>query len=406
MPNYADPNIDFGLEQELLIKALKESEAQRASRLRSAPVTSAGRFQITPESSAGGQIAAGLDRIVGNITKPQVEQSMRDLRGEETRRYDELSRQMNEPGTVDYDDPESLAADNTRRMGVASELSKLPMAKQMAQTYLTKGAGFPETLALLKTKQIEAGQQNAARLQESARIAQERQESREQQAEANRINARLIASGAQGLQQQRVDMAREAADTKKGEVQDKKQKAYEASISALAPIEASLSGLLTAPDSKGKRTITPELEAYTGNWDQYMPEAALKQSTVDAGAKLGALKDQITMINLAQAKQAVGQSFGSMQVKEWDKFVNTLSSLNRNQGKEQLSQSLNYINDYITKHKAELETAMKAGSGGGGGSDVKRPAGVDPTATVKERKMLSDGSVGIIWSDGSRTKER
>jgi hypothetical protein len=29
-----------------------------------------------------GQLAAGLDRIVGNIAKPTVEQNMRDLRGE------------------------------------------------------------------------------------------------------------------------------------------------------------------------------------------------------------------------------------------------------------------------------------------------------------------------------------
>lgn len=208
MPDYTDPNIDFGLEQELLIKALKGSEAQRAARLTSAPVTHAGRFQVTPESSAGGQLAAGLDRIVGNITKPQVEQNMRDLRGEETRRYDELTRQMNESPAVDYENPDELAADNTRRMGIAAQMSKLPMAKQMAQTYLSKGAAFPETVALMRAKQIEAGQQNAMRMEESARRAAADREQKQSQAEMNN-QFRLMGLG---IQQQNADTAKAKAE--------------------------------------------------------------------------------------------------------------------------------------------------------------------------------------------------
>jgi hypothetical protein len=210
MPNYADPNIDFGLEQELLIKALKEAEGQRATRLPNDGTLvdlGGGARGYRIGSGAGGQIAAGLDRIVGNITKPQVEQNMRDLRGEETRRYDELTRQMNEPGTVDYENPDELAADNTRRMGIAGQMSKLPMAQKMAQTYLSKGASFPETLALLKAKQIEAGQQNAVRLQ----AAQEQQAARlaQQQSQAE-MNNQLRLMGL-GIQQQNADTARERA---------------------------------------------------------------------------------------------------------------------------------------------------------------------------------------------------
>jgi len=194
MPNYADPNLDFGLEQELLIKALKESEAQRAARIQGAGLSPQGRFDLTAETSPGGQIAAGLDRIVGNITKPTVEQNMRDLRGEETKRYDELTRQMNEPQTVDYSNPEELAADNARRMGIAGQMSKLPNARKQAEQYLAKGAGFPETLALLRAKQIEAGEQNAVRLQEAALRAKELEEGRNQRAsEANALRMTLAA---------------------------------------------------------------------------------------------------------------------------------------------------------------------------------------------------------------------
>ena len=35
-----------------------------------------------------------------------------------------------------------------------------------------------------------------------------------------------------------------------------------------------------------------------------------------------------------------------------------------------------------------------------------KPAGVASDATVVSRQKLNDGSTGITWSDGSRTKER
>jgi hypothetical protein len=211
MPNYADPNLDFGLEQELLVKALKESEAQRAARLPNdgslVPLGN-GAIGFRVGSGPGGQIAAGLDRIVGNITKPTVEQNMRDLRGEETRRYDELTRQMNEPQTIDYEKPEDLAADNSRRMEIAGQMSKLPMAQEMAKTYLTKGAGFPETLAMLKAKQIEAGQQNAIRLQTAQEQAAARLEAQRAQQEATN----LLRQQAIAIQQQNADTARMKAE--------------------------------------------------------------------------------------------------------------------------------------------------------------------------------------------------
>ena len=86
MPNYQDPNTDFGLEQELLIKALKEAEGQRATRIKPvATVNPQGRFAWTGTGPAD-IITQGLERTVGNITQPVVEQNMRDLRGEEWRK--------------------------------------------------------------------------------------------------------------------------------------------------------------------------------------------------------------------------------------------------------------------------------------------------------------------------------
>jgi hypothetical protein len=232
----------------------------------------------------------------------------------------------------------------------------------MAQEYLSKGANFPEALALLKTKQIEQAMQSQATRAQQLMLAREGIASREGIAAGNQALTAEIGRGNLAVAEGRLADQRAAAAAKAEELFREKQKAVNASLSALAPIETSIEGLLLPPDKTGRRAIRPELEAYTGNLDQYMPDFALKQSTVDAGKKLNALKDQITMINLAAAKSAVGQSFGSMQVKEWDKFVNTLSSLDRAQGKEQLSESLNYIYKYIQTHKGELQTALAGGS--------------------------------------------
>jgi hypothetical protein len=103
MNNYADPNTDFGLEQELLVKALKEAEGQRATRIQGGSLQNIGSGQMgySVGSGPGGVLDAALTRAMGEIGKPAREQDMRDLSSEETRRYDELSRQMNESGTVD-----------------------------------------------------------------------------------------------------------------------------------------------------------------------------------------------------------------------------------------------------------------------------------------------------------------
>jgi hypothetical protein len=79
-------------------------------------------------------------------------------------------------------------------MEIAGQMTKLPNSRKQAEQYLSKGAGFPETLALLRAKQIEAGEQNAVRLQEAALRAKELEEGRNQRAsEANALRMTLAA---------------------------------------------------------------------------------------------------------------------------------------------------------------------------------------------------------------------
>ncbi len=400
-----DPDLDFAGRAEILSRNLKQAQADKLAE------ADAPRMLGNNVLNTGwmGGVASALQRGLGTYNTTQTEAEREVLNKEELRRYDDITRRMNEPATktvltkalkqgqgalaepeieetsqqvpLDMSNPNDLSADNARRMGLAAEMYKLPRAQKVAQEYLSKGANFPEALALLKTKQIEQAMQSQASRAQQLMVHRENLVSREEQGAANRAVTSAIGQGnlavAEGRLQDQRDRAREKAE----EAQRVKQNAVNASLGALAPIETSLAGLLLPPDKTGKRAIRPELEAYTGNIDQYMPDFALKQGTVDAGKKLNALKDQITMINLAAAKAAVGQSFGSMQVKEWDKFVNTLSSLDRAQGKEQLAESLQYIDNYVRNHKAELQAALV---GGGAGA---------PTAPAAPRDAPKPGDI-------------
>ena len=423
-----DPDLDFAGRAEILSRNLKQAQADKFAEADAPRMM--GNWVLNTGPMGG--VAAAIQRGMGTYDTAQIEGEREALNKEELRRYDELTRRMNEPGTkkvkvfekalnpegaplglvdvdtgrtedvpLDMSDPNDLAADNARRMGIAAEMFKLPKAQKVAQDYLTKGANFPEALALLKTKQIEQAMQAQLTRAQQLGIHRENLASRESQSEANRNLQAAIGYGnlavAEGRLQDQRDRAREKAEAEAKAKRD----AVNASLSALAPIEASIAGLLLPPDKNGKRAIRPELEAYTGNIDQYMPDFVLKQSTVDAGKKLNALKDQITMINLAAAKAAVGQSFGSMQVREWDKFVNTLASLDRAQGKEQLAESLNYIDNYIRTHKAELQAALAAGGAAAAPAAPATPRGAPKPGDIVDGMRFLGGDPGRQESWGA-----
>lgn len=110
--------------------------------------------------------------------------------------------------------------------------------------------------------------------------------------------------------------------------------------------------------------ITKGLRSYVGQMDQYYPEALMASDTAAAGSALKSLQDQMTMVNLAAAKTAVGQSFGSMQVKEWEKFMNGLTNIGRGTPDAELESNLKFVNDFIKEKRDVLRTAISAGLNG------------------------------------------
>ena len=127
---------------------------------------------------------------------------------------------------------------------------------------------------------------------------------------------------------------------------------------ALVTLDAIKQNLDKLYDPTTKK-LKPEADALFGKFGQFAPDAILSQNSVDARVALSALTDQIMMKNLAEAKAQVGQSFGAMQVQEWDKFVNQLVSLSRAQSPESAAAAFKYVNDYIAKNRNVIEAALK-----------------------------------------------
>jgi len=366
MNNYADPNTDFGLEQELLVKALKEAEGQRAVRIQGGSLSPQGRFMVG--SGPGGALDAALTRAMGEIGKPAREQDMRDLSSEETRRYDELSRQMNEPGTVDYEDPASLAADNTRRMGVASQMSKLPMAKQMAQTYLSKGAGFPETLAQLRMKQIEAGQQNALRLQ----AAQEQQTARlEQQRSQAEISNQMKMMGL-GMQQQGLDLKTAAAQTKVDAAQEKKATQNDAYLGSLNRLEEIVNDVKSTPN------LSAALGAIEGRLHPLIAFSPAQKS--NAASKIKNLQEYLQTKGLEDLRRA-GVAPGSVTEKEWSKFAARAGNIDPTLDESNFNRELDNLLRDVNAARSKAMSAPSTPSGGGAGGEVRSFGG--KTYTLK-----------------------
>lgn len=92
-----------------------------------------------------------------------------------------------------------------------------------------------------------------------------------------------------------------------------------------------------------------------GQWDAMYPNWMKSDNTSKAYKTLESIQAQETMRGLSDAKAQVGQSFGSMQVKEWDKFTNLVRSLDPAQpDKKSLLPNLIQLRKEAVAEKAKL----------------------------------------------------
>lgn len=107
-----------------------------------------------------------------------------------------------------------------------------------------------------------------------------------------------------------------------------------------------------------KNELKPAASELFGQYAQYKPDALLSQNAVDAKNALDSLTDQVMITNLTDAKERVGQSFGSMQAQEWDKFTRQLISLKRSQSPESAAEAMKYVTNFIKTKRKVFDVAV------------------------------------------------
>ena len=135
----------------------------------------------------------------------------------------------------------------------------------------------------------------------------------------------------------------------------------EAATNAIAHLDNVESNLLKLLDPKTKKLTEPATALFGSKMNQYRGSMTLGQDSVDAMTSLDALKDQVMLSNLQEAKARVGQSFGSMQLKEWDKFTNQLRSLNRAMSEESAAANMADILKFVRDKKDVMRVALGEG---------------------------------------------
>ena len=301
--------------------------------------------------------------------------------------------------------PARQYADEMRRYGI--EAMNIPGMEAVGMNAFQQAMLAPEKEA----------ERKAATEARQFELLMKTEEARRRQQEADDMKQWMfgVTSGQrqQGLniQQQAADDKRAAAERARGDkivtAAEKEEGAAQSGLSAMDNVEANL---LKVYDPKTGK-MTSAAKNATGPWDARIPEVFRFDSTNAAASAIKALQDQMTMINLADAKRSVGQSFGSMQVKEWEKFQNQLRNISANIPDKEMESNLADIYKFVQDKKTWLNEALrqaqakKAGAYDGGAQQSPAAGGVSPGAKVVSRVKLKDGSTGVLWSDGSRTRE-
>ena len=170
-----------------------------------------------------------------------------------------------------------------------------------------------------------------------------------------------------------------------GKLANAKQEAATNAITHLDNVESNLLKLL---DPKTKKLTEPATALFGSKMNQYRGSMTLGQDSVDAMTSLDALKDQVMLSNLQEAKSRVGQSFGSMQLKEWDKFTNQLRSLNRAMSEESAAANMVDILKFIRDKKDVMRVAL--------GEGVSAPK--QPTAPPVPKTAVPASEFNARWA--------
>jgi len=145
---------------------------------------------------------------------------------------------------------------------------------------------------------------------------------------------------------------------------------------------------------------TPNLSAAVGAVEGRLhPLIAFSpQQKSNAASKITNLKEYLQTKGLEDLRRA-GVAPGSVTEKEWSKFAARAGNIDPALSEKEFNRELDNLLRDVNAAREKITT------GGGAGGEAGKPEGIAPGATVVSRQKLKDGSTGVLWSDGSRTKE-
>ena len=171
-----------------------------------------------------------------------------------------------------------------------------------------------------------------------------------------------------------IPLVKQGSGAKSTEKAEKAQEAKGVQIRMLDNMKRNIEKLI---DPMTGKPIHKGFSDAFGPFNQYKPDVVMSQETQDARSVLDSLISQETMRGLTEAKKAVDQSFGSMQVKEWDKFTSLYTQIRSGLHNKNLSKKLKELYSYLDdiqrglanakpelriQTDADLEEAEKSGS--------------------------------------------
>lgn len=199
----------------------------------------------------------------------------------------------------------------------------------------------------------------------SAKVEAERIRSQERadRAASDRELRMILAEGKQAAaaekEQAKQDVEKVKIEAKQAVEMEKKAKSASIATDSINNLLVKVDALI---DEQGNPR--PGFNDAFGQWDAKYPNFMKFDKTSKAYKTLEALSAQETMSNLAKAKEEVGQSFGSMQVKEWDRFTNLARSLDPDLPQDALRQNLIDLRNEALKRKEELQVEQAVSPAG------------------------------------------
>ena len=399
-----DPSLNFDLEQEALINALKNARAEQLVR--------APRDQWTPSGGALGGIGAAMERAAGAINENRLMNENRALAGEQVRRFQQLQQELRTPGTkegagysygqgplMDLSEqpkeqvPLSPLEESKRRLDVYSRMSALPMARGLANAGIKSEVDFPERQALLEQQQSQARE-----------LAQQRLEAQRQQNEtANFFKATMLGQGQQRIDQQaqriadQKDVAQAKLDAKAVEARDKADAANALAEQGIMEIDAMIGKRdpQTGQLLEGEKPH-PGFSSFVGF--TMFPGARFIEGTDTAGFQ--ARHNQVTGQARLEGVQAM-KGTGAVSNAEGEAAAKAITRMSKSQSEAEYIQAALEYRAIIQKGIDRRNRGVRVGSDGKeySVSTSESPQGAAPQAGQSNTRVL-DGKTYVQGANG------